>query len=800
MASKSIGLVIEGVGRTVPTSGSSKGIAWYIGHSSLNGTVTDSYEWIGGPGAQAGLVDIPSSVGTQVDPFDVTISGSSFSFQLHKSDLAGELFMTRAQSDSYLGQALTDIATTIQLSSANNLYPWGLADEGRVIWVGDEAILLGTFDASTGNFQSCTRGYYSTIAQTLPTGMSVYRRNPYRENRRAVLLEYNHDTSTTTQIWQGFVTDFDADSPIINIQTVELLSVLQRGVVNRGKPNGASFAASTGGGGVAIGFVRMDDGTDRERRVNKHSANSTHWVALQHDQSLYYAKFDGTDDRADLIDVTGSYSGGSQPQLESGFNSPEPGAPGGTYEVFVVDRLRDESNTGTNIRSSTRDLESVSGDSRPYHAVAIAMALSTSGYDDGVGPSNGDYDVLGFQWGLGIPITFFDATSISDLIDASPNAVIDRMVLGWDGERVDWMPVVRNLLRARGFFLGHDEQGRIIFARLRMPSIADLCGNSAVNPIPRELRWQPAEGEGVDQLRGRIGRLPWFDGQPYEANVLGDTELLRPASSFRQGVFGEVKSAELDLPYLAPKTSKAELGELISLTAFRGQGAPRITIRVNSSTFAIGDMVKVADPQLRDKWFHDPDGNLVTPDDSVRWFGQIVGMQQNLRDSTHTLTILLTNYFGSQFARYRAPSGEIAALFQAGGASTNEYVISATKFYTSDQPATAFTAGDKVELWTAQGTRRSGTAASPDVRTIQASPSLTSVVKLDSDFTTTAQVGDILRLAKLDDASGYPEDGNPLVVIDGVTIDCALAYTFLADTSETLATSDIAGHIYDGRI
>lgn len=787
MARKSIALVVEGVGRQTPASGSSKGLAWHYGHSSLNGTVTDSYEWVGGHGSQAGLVDIPSSIGTEVDPFEVSISGASFTFQLHKSTLANAMWMaSTAPPSGYLGSAISETGTSVQISS--NVVTWGASNDGTVIWVGDEAILLGSFNSSTGEFDSCTRGYYGTRASTQPAGMSVYKRNPKREKRLAKLIEHNHDTSTTTQKWQGFVDDFDADSPVITVRVNELLAVVKNGVVNRKAANLRRWHNISERPRKAKGAVTLADDTDHARHVEKESETSAHWVALQagegEDGRLYYAKWNS--DVATLQD-NGSASAGSSPALGSPLPDVEDRRgerPSRIYEVFVVDRLRDDKGgvSVANARSSTRNLAPY-----PFHPVAISMGLFTSGYDDGASSANGDYDVFGWHWGLGMPIEWFAASDISTLLGRTAHSQIDQMVLGWDGEEVNVWEVAQNALRCRGLFIGSDSQGRITFARLKLANIGDKSAADTINPIPPVLKWRPAEGEGIDQIRGRIGETPWDDGQPYQANTLGDTALLNPPDSLRAGLFNEVRAFTLDLPYLQPVDEERESGDLISITAFRGQGAPRVTVRGNEADYAIGDIVQIGDPQLVGSWFVDPDNNEVTPDGSARWYGQVVGIHRQTKSSAVDLTVLMTNWFVGKFARFRAPSGQVASV------SSNVYTLTSGTF-SGDDDADTFNVGDKVELWRPDGVRRSGSAASPDVQEITSIG--TDSLTLDAAFSTSAVAGDIIRLAQLDDSDGYPENGHAGVSVDGISITDDLAYVFLADTAETINPNDDDAHIY----
>lgn len=780
MTSKSVALVVEGIGRQIPAAGASKGIAWYWGHSSLNGTVVDGYEWWGGHNSQRGLVELPGSVGSEVDPFTASSNGAAFSFSLHKDPLADEMWMSRpAARFGYVGSALTVAATEVQISIPLSLYTLSSADDGTVIWVGDEAILLGTWSSSSGTFTGCTRGYYSTIASAQAQGMNIYRRNPRRETRRVVIVEYDHEAGTATPRWQGWVDDFDADSPVITVDTVELLAPLKQAVVNRGDPRAIRRAgpASISQSGVLRAQLSMPDDQPWGRRVNK--VATSHWLAIQSVGAVWALKWSSTDQNADAIDVDGTLPSGSRPRLGS-VHDLENGGP--RFEVFFVDRVGDSSNsTAATRRSSTRDLGS------PFHQIEISMALLTS--TGGPVGANGAYDVLGRHWGLGLPIALFDTAFIAAEVARTLGVVVDQMVLGWDGKPVQVWEVVKSLCVSGAFFPGRDSQGRIRFARMRMATIADSCNSTAVSPIPYTLRWKPSEGEGVDQLRGTIGKLPWNDGQPYEANVLGDTELLESPSSIRAGLFSETRSTTLDLPYLTPISDEGEAGEVVVRTAFQGQGIPMVSIRVHSGTIGTGDVVEIGDPKLETPWFVDANGQPATPDGSAKWFGQVVGIDPDLGERTAVITLLMTNYYINAFARFRAPSGQVSTHSVAGKTIT----FTASTFGELNS-AQAFSVGDKVELWRPDGRRRSGTKASPDVREITAIG--TTTITLDTFFDAEPTAGDIVRLAHLDTVDGYPVAGHSGVVVSGQAVPCDLAYVYAADAAETISPTDAAGHVY----
>lgn len=399
--------------------------------------------------------------------------------------------------------------------------------------------------------------------------------------------------------------------------------------------------------------------------------------------------------------------------------------------------------------------------------------------------ANGPYDVFGPNWGLGLPISWFAADDIAALLsDALTQAsTFDQLVEGWDGEPVDVMKLVRKVLRSRGYFLGYDQQGRGTIARARLADVTDIATATTVTPIPRTLRRVPAVGDGVDRVAGTYGKTPWFDGDRIEVNLLSDYDTLEAPNSLRAGIFADESVLELDLSCLAPRDLHQENYDLTAFVAMRGLALDTLYIRANDpGSIATGDILKVGDPGLRSAWFTDKDGNLIEVDSSARWYGQVVGFQRKPLDGSIDLELVMNL---NEFARLRAPSAVVASV------ATNVYTCDSNNFLGPDGGGTdveQFTVGDKCEVWTEDGVRRSGTAASPDVQEITAIG--TNTLTMDAAWTTAPSAGDIIRLAHLDDVDGYPESGNTS------KINGYLAYVYAADDTDDLGPNDIDAHIY----
>lgn len=395
--------------------------------------------------------------------------------------------------------------------------------------------------------------------------------------------------------------------------------------------------------------------------------------------------------------------------------------------------------------------------------------------------ANGPYDVFGASWGLGLPIEWFDEAGIDALIRANANESIDQLVLGWDGEEVDTWAVIRQILRARGFFIGLTAEGLITFARLRLASIVDLIEADTVSPLPHTLRIDPAEGDGVDRIVATVGKTPWFEGDRIEVNLLSDADALQAPNSLRAGIFADRTAIEMDLSVLAEQTTEEAGFSLVALARFRGFGTPRFWCRANDpNTLAHGDIVRIGDPLLKASWFVAADGTEIEVDPTeARWYGQIVGFRRALGDGSIDVEVLLHSWHLNEFPRLRAPSASVVSE------DDTAITVGAGDFFGAagdGSDAAQFTVGDVVELWTQYGTRRS------TARIIAAIGAHT--LELDTAFDVTPDAFDVIRLAHLDDVDGYPEDGNP-AKLAGV-----LAYTYAANDDGELGPNALAAHIY----
>jgi hypothetical protein len=400
---------------------------------------------------------------------------------------------------------------------------------------------------------------------------------------------------------------------------------------------------------------------------------------------------------------------------------------------------------------------------------------------------NGEWDIFGWELGLGLPISWFGVDSIISLLDSTTTSYIDQLVVGWDGKEEVCLDVVKRLLVARGYFWGLDYQGRIIFSRLRMATIADLQSYTTITPIPRELWMTTGASEGVDKMRVLIGELPWADGVEIEVNALGDSDALNPPNSIRAGLFAADREVELDLSVMSVGLGdRTNPLELISRLEFRAFGAPIIRFRANDpGTISHGDFLKIGDPGLETSWFVDGDtGDPIEVDTGARWFGQVVEFKRNFADGSIELGLLLHNWHLNDVARLRGPSAIVASV------ASNVYTCDANAFkYVGGSDVGAFSVGDKVEVFDEGGVLVSGTKASSDVQEITAIDTGASTITLDSAWTTPPSAGHIIRWARVYTGVGNSETTSALYAN-------VLPYTAAAGADGKITPSDLDPHIY----
>lgn len=760
------GIRIEGIGEDTSKS---EGLCFYWGNRVRSSQLAASdYEWVGGPGSAEGMINLPEGSDSTVSIWTADLSLSSITPRLHLSDTTGRALMRQVlEPVGYLTADLGEADTTVKFTDdVDSSY------EGTVIYLGDEAILLGTVAAGSDDgeewFENCTRGFWGTHSQALPQYTRAYDAPPYRDRREVTLVRYDHSDDSEETRWFGSLNDSpptNDDYTTLDVAATEVFSRLKQATVNKGSPDlsakGEDVARLDGTWGRpdVDGFqVQGEIGplTGRLSRLDRVGPDAVAVRgAFQVADSLVFSNI--ASDPTHFV----QYGTTAGARVEAQLGTPRPEELDPVFQLLVVsaeiDLVNGVSRDRNAMYSGTAALD------YPFHPIAVWLALTVD---------HEDYDVLGDDWNLGAPAAWFDLTDIEETIEATRHVVIDRLILGWDGEEVNPWEHFKRACRTYGFFPCIRSDGRISVRETREAGPAEVFGAPTVTARPYRLHHRPSEADGVDVISGRYGELPWAEGSPYVAMVLdfSNPDDPVPVNSRRSGVLADRNQVEFDMP--TRSNVAATGGRLQSLAAARHVGAPRLGIRVDDDGFGHGDFVRLAPLDTRGDVLRDDTGERVAVDqDSAKWVGLVSSKKSMIDRDIADIDLHLANWHG-KFPRWRSASAVVASV--SGTTVTLEQGVFA------DDDGDEFTSGDQVEVWAPDFTRRGG-----GVRTIDA----INTDEIELDDTTDIEAGDILELAYLDDAGGYPENGNP-------NLYSGLAYAYLGDASSTIGPSDDEAHIY----
>jgi hypothetical protein len=715
-----IGFQFEGVGLDTSKAG---GLCVSWGRWSPH--ASSALEWV------EALASLPAAVSTEVNPYTGDWSTSSFSVQLLASDRLARLFLSdqrRAQTALEASLAAATTSCSIGLTTLS----------GQVIWIDDEAILLGTH-TSSGTYTGCTRGLWGSSAVSHALGALVYTRIPQWQMRLVRLIEHDVDTGTERVRWRGLVRDIGMDRGMIAVSCDEYLAALTRASTNRSARDlaqGAGLKWEVRPASVVL------------RGASAIAAPSS--VAQGAGSALLYVEAEGYISSVEQVTLEGGaplfvdqWSYGRRPEATDGDTYG-----GSLWEVLVLPDALDGLVTAY-----------------PHtHPLTCALALLTS---SGTG-SLGDFDVLGVAWGLGLDVV--DLASWTAEIERTPYLAIDHLVLGAGGEAVNALQVVQDtLLRPFGYFLAVTVEGLLSIARLGLPTLAaQAAAGSGASVYPDgPLVLERALGEQALEVSAQVGGTPGTGD--------GRSVLLREPNSYtRRSQLGDARRLSYDLQAISPRRLStlrrgggALVSALASLLSLGLDTVPRLRVRIADHTVTgtaapdLGAWVTLADlGPLQDAWLVNADGERVSDVTGPSWIGMVTGRAWDLSDHSYTLTLLLLGYRVGAYVRERAP----AAVVFSYNAGTLTIVTEDSIFGGDPYDATAFTVGDEVALY-----ERDGRLASFDVRTVT-SVSFNAIT-ISSAFSSAPSAGRVLGLPysnEFANTSRYPATPRPYAAIADV--------------------------------
>jgi len=668
-AERTVAIVFEGIGDNVAKP---NGIAYAFGRAP---TSASDYEWLVDT-----LIKIPETITTSVDVWTGQVKTSPINVSIANVDLAArKLLYQQARTDDTVDVAVSDGATSIDLSNA------GLS--GTVVFVGNEAIKLGTL--SSGVYP-CTRGYWGTIAEPHAVGAFVYARNPFLLYRTYRLIVYDHTSQSEQTIQRGYISGIQTNNEgtTIEIACQELLALISRAQLNRGAPKINVTGSITHD--AAIGGQINNDADMSSRVWRDDSVAKTAWLNVGGTIAV------GSLENGVWTPIgTGAVAGANAPEIEFDRIDNAQSSPFSedAYELFVV--VRGLFGGPTSLTSSAG-----LGVSGAFNAIQLAYSFLRSGR----GAADSGDDQWAGNWGLGLPAEYFDTAAIEALIDDSASDIVQRLILGWDGEAVEIEDLVCNkLLRPRGKFLANTQSGLITIGAISLLDIAQFAGAPVLTPIAPRLQLTIDLNGAFSAVAAEVGETPWSDPD----RIVVESRTAQSQDSSRRALYDTRRELVYDFSTLyAGGNNLGIQATLLSRLMAGIQAVPQVTIDVvesSSATYDLGSWFKIAAPEIHQAWWVNAANERVefplTPD--AQFTGVLVGRKYNIGSGGYTLTLLMMQFRDNKFIRWRAPAGLVVSYANVAG--NYQITIAPNEFHAGVTDASKFSANDYVQLFYADG-------------------------------------------------------------------------------------------------
>lgn len=718
------------------------------------------------------LAELPKTIDTFLDPLTGDISLSSFSPVFHYGEddptaakqACLKLFDKDTTFEATLSADLDNSSTTLLTTTS------GLDDE--VVYINTETVKLGSFsnDADgNGNagYTGCTRDYWS-----VPNGLGaraheadgrIYQEPPYWR-ARVVNIRVNRDGVGTVHSTLTIVNATTSeDGTTIRLQCDNLYSRLFGENLNQEAeplPNeelgfqwdrvgyGDEIELSTGSA------LKSSQIIDTQVHKPDTWGSNDRPIALQVGEGLFLNPYGPTDDPA-----LGSKA---DPDVPDQFNA-QVDVEADIWEIAAfgseIERLNSRSEPDP---TPTRNLDD------PHHPVRIFSALMQSEEATTTEDTSSD-DVLQGPWGVGIPVTNVDAA-----VDETPWLEIDHLILGWDGESVNFTDVgYHQLLRNYGYVLALKQNGEASIERWGLPTVEDRNNVDTIDALPGQIQHDAGYNRDVDKIVAKVGELPWRE--PRDLNV---PLVNKPGPRWKEG-----ERWELHYPTLKRSTGWDYIhGHLVSEMLKLRNGYPTITVAVDNPSrtgvdYQIAKWVQINELPPQKDWAV-VDGARSSPDGGDEWLGFIVGLKQNLQDDTYELE-LMWRFFDT--VKWRAPSMEVTDS-NSGGDNDKAYTSSGTQFGYTTSDNEAFDVGDEIEMYGRTGvTVQSSVYEITNIGSDGTGPFVQISGTWDSDPT-----GDFVQLADLDSWSNN----------NTALADIGRPWLYLADSDGKMGSADVDADIY----
>lgn len=680
-------------------------------------------------------------------------------------------------ADATLDGVLNDSATSfVILMNAGATEP----AVGDFIRIGREVCSIANVSVGAANQRTITvdaRGGFGTDAeQHTPLDNFVYlNTNPIKVDRELIIHLLDLDTDTESEIFRGVIEGrgLSDGNNLLRVKARDALGRAGRRKLGNGRWTGA------------LTLVRgiLNNRNDVLYVYN----NSAPGNPVQFTPLLADHPFDSykkclpvaIDGQAHLVTANSRPSAG-QPylyQVEIGIGEAysldgqrlDPGDPSRAKRYTVKEILFcDADNSASLIRDDAGDRSDHPADIIRNILCSTGSATWPSGGSHTVG-SNGDYDWLPGQWGLGLPDSLIDHDAFDLLRERFPtgapkNALNQRLggiraqsfYCGADDSETPALEVVFDLAQCMSCYIYLLPDGRISIRHLSDPGILGVDQSVGVS----EIKWTSGAEAGVETdiadnppiyaIKMECAqRGPGGDpGQYVDAGDLRRTQLQRFRYLAKRDLIkstrciGSPKLNALDSYVLS-----ALLAAFASRYEYTQEQLPIYTVKLNGSAPIItaGQWISLTDPTLIDV-----DGSRGITNHRCLVLTQDLDLSPVGSSYEQTLTVV-------DWAPVSPSTSLISPAWRVTAVTSSkvfEVATAAPQGFSDDDFQWLQTgAGYEYELWSSVGVLRS--TATPGQILSLSSPQITMLVEFGDGAAVTPSVGDIIRIARYDDRGDW---------------------------------------------
>lgn len=733
-----------------------------LGFDKANQMAADlAYRWEPSHGLPA-VADIPGTVKTRL-----SVETGAYTLDAHSPVIHGgppragdpdpAAFLDPSPSSSTTLES--DLADTLNDDTVK-LAATGL--DGRVVWVGPEAIKLGTGDG-TGTYSGCTRGMWR-----LKGGRSAYRHTA----GDVVWLELQAIKGRRIELLTrvGDITKVSGAGLIKNVQKRRSGAIIKLDVASY-------FDAVLGD--VKIGPASLRFGEDDQatipqdiRRDWRYVRNNPNLSAEQtvirtqgvlSDRSRftpYVYKPDtwANDDKPRALQVGQALIAGDGDETDyaarrnSQFDTDVQGGEDDPSEEYVTQQVRPVGWFGryaTNFPSDPSPLVATDSISptrnldHPHHPATIAAAIFQS-YLRTPTEDTGAFDVLANSFAMGLDVDIADG-----LRDRFSSVLVDSLVIGWDGEGSTASDLIlRKLLRNYGLILGINQDGSATIRRYGLPSIVERDAADIIHFVDDGITTDQQLTDTADEVSFVVGEQPWSDDSGRKTTVpfTGQATIDRRERS--------ENDVEIKIPGIDERNAERYFGFFTAQAIRKAEPNMAIAGKVNPphissvDSLDIGRIYRLGDLPVDPSPLVDDDGDRYQPSDipgevAVR----LVGRSYNAGADHYEITVEVID---SPPVRHRAPA--MIARSVGGDNGLKVYTDTTTNF-AADYDGTGtgtdtdgFVAGHTVRFY--DGSMRPVSASTYTIDAV-GSDGTGPFVRMGSDAPASTDLPALMRLAYL---------------------------------------------------